>query len=196
MPDPSEIQHGRKSEDELLNALAAEPLNTGQRARIQSLISGTQFDGTETVASMGHYDMVIRLDAGDAVTSAVGAIRAGFIAGEPAQPEGRNGETKPSSLSPFRVGIGQRAGPGEEPAGAGRQAQGKGEDTRRGVLPRSSRYGGFLVVLICHAPERRSRLPAALPTGSVPSLALLSILAQRGPQRGCSFGSNRRRQRR
>ena len=50
MPDPNELHRGWKNEDELLNALLAEPLNIGQRARIQSMISRTQFDGTETVA--------------------------------------------------------------------------------------------------------------------------------------------------
>ena len=85
--------------------------------------------------------------------------RAGFIAGEPAQPQGRDGETKPAATSLFEWVLDNEREREEEPAGAGRQAQGKGEDTTRsGVLPRSSRYAGFLVVLNYHAPERRSRL--------------------------------------
>ena len=46
---PARSSTGGRTRTELLNALAAEPLNTGRRARIQSLISGTQPGGAETV---------------------------------------------------------------------------------------------------------------------------------------------------
>ncbi len=72
--------------------------------------------------------------------------RAGFIAGEPAQPQGRDGETKPSSLSLFEWALSMEQEREEEPAGAGRQAQGKGEDTATGgVLPARPGMGAFLL---------------------------------------------------
>ena len=43
-----------------------------------------------------------------------------FLAGEPAQPQGRNGEAKPSPLSLFEWGLNAEQDREKEPVGAGR----------------------------------------------------------------------------